>query len=223
MAVETSAAALRLLLVDDLALTRANLSGFLASQPDLEVVGQCGDAAEALEALERLRPDVVLIEQRLTGEAGRPFISCARQAGYEGRILVLAEPYHLEATLTVLQFGADAVFFKDNPPESLVKAIRFVAGGNAWLDPRVVRLLTERAYHADPVSFQLPLTDREQRVLRALSEGLTNRAIAERLGVSEGAVKASLRHLFRRLNVQNRSQLLRVALTGTRASGAPQV
>jgi DNA-binding NarL/FixJ family response regulator len=208
------ATGIRLVLVDDLVLLRESLSRYLSAEPDFEVAAECGSAAEGLDALTQSPVDVVVIDRRLLMVGKSHFIAAAYASGFRGKVLVLIEFSDLERSLAELQLGATGVFLKDSSPDLLAKAIRLVAGGNAWLDPRVINLLTDRAVHGQPKPFRVPLSKREEQVLAGLCEGLTNRRIAEKLEVSEGTVKATLRGLFRRAQVQTRSQLVRIALCG---------
>jgi DNA-binding NarL/FixJ family response regulator len=213
---------LRLLLLDDHGLFREALSRLLASEPDFEVVGQCATAAEALEVLRLASVDVVLLDLVLGKEPGIPFIPAARRAGYRGKILVVTAGLTGTESLKALHLGASGIFLKHNPPPMLTKAIRLVAGGEMWVDQRVIQLMAEGVHQREDQSFRKliaesirkRLTEREQRVLRAVVDGLTNRSIADGLGVSEGSVKATLQQLFEKTQVRTRSQLVRVAIEG---------
>ncbi len=205
--------------MDNLVLLRESLGRFLASEPDLEIAGECGTSAEALDILQRTPVDVTIIENRLLSECGPHFMLAARHGGYAGKVLVIADVPDLEDALGVLKLGASGIFPKDNPPHLLARAIRLVAGGNAWLDQRVVGILVQRVSQPRAGSFSVPLSERERRVLDGLCDGLTNRGIGVQLGISEGTVKATLRRLFRRVKAQNRSQLVRMALGGSGGLG----
>ena len=109
------------------------------------------------------------------------------------------------------------MFLKHNSPGTLAQAIRLVAGGEMWLDPKVIQLMADGVHHREDVNIRALLTEREQRVLRGIFEGLTNKEIAGQLGVSEGAVKATLQQLFQKTHVRTRSQLVRIALEGSLA------
>jgi DNA-binding NarL/FixJ family response regulator len=202
----------RLLLVDDHVLFRESLGRLLSSEPDFEVVGQCGSAAEALEFLGKAPVDLALLDFNLPDLPGGEVVRSARASGYSGRILIVTGAIDATQSLSVLQQGAAGIFLKHNPVESLLRAIRLVAAGDAWLDPKVIQYLAAGAPGGGDRSFQNALTARENQVLAGVLEGLTNVKIAARLGLTEGAVKSTLQQLFEKTNVRTRSQLVRVAV-----------
>ena len=205
---------IRLVLIDDHVLFRESLGRLFASEPDLEVVGQCARIAEVLAVLQRSSVDLMLLDFNLGTERGTDLITAARQAGYAGKILMVTAAMDAEESLRVLHLGASGIFLKHNSPAALTKAIHLVAGGEVWLDRHIVQLMAERIPPTESEGFGTPLTAREEQVLQGVLEGSTNRRIADDLGVSEGAVKAAIQQLFRKTGVRTRSQLVRVALEG---------
>ena len=203
---------IRLLLLDDHVLFREGLSRLLASEPDFEMVGNCGTSAEALEVLRGSPVDIVLLDFDLGDDHGSQFIAAARRAGYPGKILMVTAGMDAAESSIALQLGASGIFLKHNSPVTLAKAIRLVASGEMWMDQRVIHLMADGIHRREGVGFQKVLTEREQQVLRGIFEGLTNKEIAARLGVSESAVKATLQQLFQKTRVRTRSQLVRIAL-----------
>jgi DNA-binding NarL/FixJ family response regulator len=205
---------IRLLLLDDHTLFRESLSRLLASEPDFEMAGHCGTSAEALAILRRSPVDVVLLDFDLGDDHGSQFISTARQAGCEAKILMVTAGMDAAESSTALRLGASGIFLKHNSPGTLARAIRLVAGGEVWVDQKVIHLMADEVQH-DVQDYRKLLTEREQRVLQGIFEGLTNKEIAAGLGVSEGAVKATLQQLFQKTHVRTRSQLVRIALEGS--------
>jgi DNA-binding NarL/FixJ family response regulator len=205
---------IRLLLLDHHVLFRESLSRLLAAESDFEIVGQCGSCAEAIEKLRQVRADIVLLDFDLGHDRGNQFISSARRAGYAGKILAVTEKTSAAEASSALQLGASGIFLKHNSPGSLVRVIRSVAAGELFVDQKVIHLMADGVHQRDDGDHKI-LTPREQQVLQLVLEGLTNKRIAERLGVSEGAVKATLQRLFRKRRVRTRSQLVRVALEDT--------
>jgi DNA-binding NarL/FixJ family response regulator len=203
---------IRLLLLDDHVLFREGLSRLLASEPDFELVGNCGNSAEALELLRRVTADVVLLDFDLGDDHGSQFISSAHQAGYHGKFLMITAGMTATESSIALQLGASGIFLKHNSPVTLAKAIRLVAGGEMWLDQRVIKSMAEGLHQREETGVRRLLTEREQEVLRGIFEGLSNKEIAVQIGVSEGAVKATLQQLFQKTRVRTRSQLVRIAL-----------
>lgn len=203
---------IRLLLLDDHILFREGLNRLLASEADFRMVGHCGTSAEAIELLRRRPVDVVLLDFDLGEDHGSQFISAARQAGYAGKFLMLTAGMTATESSIALQLGASGVFLKHNSPATLARAIRLVADGDMWVDQRVLQLMADGVHQRQDQDVRAQLTEREQQVLRGIFEGLTNKEIAAQIGVSEGAVKATLQQLFQKTRVRTRSQLVRIAL-----------
>jgi DNA-binding NarL/FixJ family response regulator len=203
----------RLLLVIDLPLFRESLGRQLRLESDLQVIGEYGSATEGLEALQRFTADVVLLDCGGADEAAR-FVTAVTETGYHGKVLVLASEKDRMSLFRPLRAGAAGVFWKHSSLDSLPRAIRQVAAGEAWIDLDVLQLLAASVPEGESQALLTLLTEREQEVLRGVLDGLTNRAIASRIGGSEGAVKAVIREVFRKAGVRTRSQLMRVALLG---------
>lgn len=202
----------RLLLVDDHILFREGLSRLLAAEPDFEIVGSCGTAAEALEVLKGATVDLVLLDFDLGEEHASQLISSARRQGFEGKILMVTAGMSANESSIAIQLGASGIFLKQNSPGTLTRAIRMVVGGEAWVDEKVMRLLAAAVDEHEDQSSVKVLTRREQQVLQGVFEGLTNKEVAAQLGVTESAVKATLQQLFQKTGVRTRSQLVRIAL-----------
>jgi DNA-binding NarL/FixJ family response regulator len=203
---------IRLLLLDDHVLFREGLSRLLVSEPDFELVALCGSPAEALDVLSHSAVDIVLLDFDLEDETGTRFISAARAAGYQGKVLmVTAGMNELDSSLA-WRLGISGIFLKHSSPATLLEAIRTVAEGGLWIDKKVAPPPSKPASHASAVSAADRLTPREQQVLRSVMEGLTNKEIGHRIGVSLSSVKATLQHLFEKTGVRTRSQLVRIAI-----------
>ncbi len=203
---------IRLLLLDDHILFREGLSRLLASEPDFEMAGHCGTSAEALGLLRHAEVDIVLLDFDLGEDHGSEFISAARKAGYEGKFLMITAGMSATESSIALQLGAAGIFLKHNSPTVLAQAIRTVAEGGMWVDPKIIRLMADGVHQTVEQGVRKHLTEREQEVLRGIFEGLSNKEIASQLNVTEGAVKATLQQLFQKTGVRTRSQLVRIAL-----------
>jgi len=206
---------IRLLLVDDHILFRDGLSRLLALEPDLEVVTCCGTTAEALDTVGREPVDMVLLDYDLGEDHGSHFLSSARRAGYLGKVLMVTAGMTAKESSTALRLGASGIFLKHNSPGTLAKAVRLIMGGEIWVDPKVIQLMADRVDQREDERVSPLLTEREQQVLRGIFEGLSNKEIGAQLGVTDGAVKATLQQLFQKTGVRTRSQLVRIALEGS--------
>jgi DNA-binding NarL/FixJ family response regulator len=213
----------KLLLVDDHVLFREGLSRLLASEPDCEIVGACGSSAEALQILKGTPVDIVLLDYDLTQDRAAQLIAAAHRTGFTGKILMVTAGMSAKESSSVLKLGVSGIILKHNPPGSLATAIRRVASGELWLDPKIVQLMADEVHQApEEAPANLTLTDRERQVLQGVFEGLANKEIAARLGITEGAVKSGLQQLFQKTHVRTRSQLVRMALEGSLGlSGKP--
>jgi two-component system, NarL family, nitrate/nitrite response regulator NarL len=219
---EPAAGKIRLLLMDALGLFRASLGRYLSSESGFEVAGECASPAEALEILNGAvghAVDVVLLDFDLGTEHADDFIPAARNAGYQGRFLIVAGVADTRNSALAIRLGASGVFLKSEPPERLVQAIRLVASGDIWVDRKVIRLLADQVLDTWPESginiSGERLSEREQKVLQAIVAGLSNRKIGASIGMSESSVKNIIQHLFARTGVRTRSQLVRMALEGS--------
>jgi two-component system, NarL family, nitrate/nitrite response regulator NarL len=211
---------IRLLLVDDHILFRQSLSRLLASERDFEVVADCGTGDEALEILERSPVDVVLLDFDLGQASGGqliagPLIAASRRAGYPARVLMVTAGMTAGESSRAIRLGGSGIFLKHGSPSALAQAIRLIAGGAMWVDPHIIQEMAERVDRQENQTERRALTEREQHVLQGVFEGLANKEIGARLGVSESAVKATLQQLFRKTGVRTRSQLVRIALEGS--------
>ena len=202
----------RLLLVDDHILFREGLSRLLGSEPDFEIAGDCGTSAEALRILQETRVDVVLLDYDIGTGQGAQLISTARRSGYTGKILMVTAGMSAKESSVALKLGASGIFLKHNSPGSLAKAIRLVISGEMWVDQKVIQSMADEVQQSERATPMPMLTEREQQVLQGVFEGLANKEIASKLGITEGAVKACMQQLFEKTQVRTRSQLVRIAL-----------
>jgi two-component system nitrate/nitrite response regulator NarL len=212
----------RLVLLADHGLFLASLGRSLASEPDLELAGECGTSAEALEVLNGSTVDVVLLDFEVGMERGNDFISAARQAGYAGQFLILVGSTDVRTLATALKASVSGVFLKSETLHRLLEAIRLVRNGGIWIDQRIIQLLADQLVDR-PARLGCErsngcLEERERNVLLGIVEGLTNRKIGANLGISESCVKNVLQRLFSKTGAKTRSQLVRVALDGSLGS-----
>ena len=190
---------LRLVVVDDHPIVRDGLAGIFALEEDIDVVGQAGSGPEALAVVAERDPDLVLMDLRMPGGDGFAAIRQLRERGGRPRVLVLTT-YDTERDIRrAMAAGADGYLLKDLPRDQIVAAVRELMNGS----PRT---------HIDaPHGSQLSLTDRETDVLALVADGLTNRAVARKLGISEATVKTHLAHVYTKLGVLDRATAVREA------------
>jgi two-component system, NarL family, nitrate/nitrite response regulator NarL len=203
---------IRLLLVDDHILFREGLHRLLASEPDLDVVADCGTTDDACAIVRECAIDVVLLDFDLGGHQPMHCLTALQHAGYTGRILMVTAGMSPIQSSAALRGGASGVFLKNGSPGLLAQAIRLVANGATWFDQRLLQQIAGGSAEPSTPSPSAPLTTRQREVLEAVFAGLANKEIAVRLAISESAVKAALQQLFQKTGVRTRSQLVRIAL-----------
>jgi DNA-binding NarL/FixJ family response regulator len=213
---------IKVLLVDDQTLIRQGIRLLLEIEPDIQVVGQAGDGGAALEQVEALHPDVVLMDVRMPGMDGVAATRELSRRHPEVKVIILTTFEDDETVFEGLQAGASGYLLKDISSEEMAQAVRKVAAGEALIEPRLTRkVLAEFSRLAAvtgqrpgsrpasvPGSLPVPLTEREQEVLQALARGFSNREIADLLVITEGTVKNHVSNLIDKLGVRDRTQAI---------------
>jgi two-component system, NarL family, response regulator LiaR len=198
---------IRVLIADDHAVVRRGLRTFLELQDGIEVVGEAEDGEEAVDAAERLSPDVVLVDLVMPRVDGITAIRRIRQGASAARVIVLTSFLDDDKLLPAVRAGAAGYLLKDVQPQELVGAIRTVYAGEALLHPAAAaRLMAEVAAGGERNDARSLLTRRELEVLDLVARGLPNKLIARELGVSEKTVKTHVGNLLRKLGVTDRTQ-----------------
>lgn len=201
---------IRVLIVDDQPVVRAGVARILGPDDGFEVVAECGDGDEVVDAVARHRPDIVLIDVRMRRVGGVTATRRLREVSAEPPVLVLTTFDDDDALWGALDAGAAGFILKDASAEDLISAARAVAGGAAWLDRRV----TPRVLHAFRANVRPrlaqavridQLTEREHDVLRHMARGETNTEIGAALIVSEATVKTHVGSIFAKLGVRDRA------------------
>ena len=197
----------RILLCDDHELVRKGLRTVLAEVPGYEVVGEAGDAAEAVRETARLAPDIVLMDVRLPGRSGIEACRDIRSAHPETRVLMLTSFADDDALFSSIVAGAAGYLLKQVRGTDLVGAIREVAAGRSLLDPRVTaRVLSRLRGEGGGRAGVTELTPQEGRILDLVAEGLTNRQIADRVFLAEKTIKNYVSNILLKLGVSRRAE-----------------
>jgi DNA-binding NarL/FixJ family response regulator len=201
---------LRLVIADDEEMVRSGLRMVIEGQTDLAVVGEAADGREAVEAVRRTKPDVVLMDIRMPGMDGIQATARLLEQIPAPRVVMLTTFDDDRTLYEALRAGASGFLLKVSPPEQLVDAIRAVGSGHALIDPHVTRRVLESfaqmpAAHETPVALE-ELTPREEEVLRLLARGLSNREIASELIISEATAKTHVARVLGKLDLRDRAQ-----------------
>jgi DNA-binding NarL/FixJ family response regulator len=214
----------KVFLVDDHEVVRRGLVDLLASDPDLEIIGEAGTASEAMVRIPAMQPDVAVLDVRLPDGNGIELCRDLLSLLPELRCLMLTSFLSDEAMLEAILAGASGYVVKDIKGMELARAIKDVGAGRSLLDTRAAALLMAKlrndAERKDPLS---GLTDQERTLLGLLSEGLTNRQIAVRMFLAEKTVKNYVSRLLAKLGMERRTQAAVFASKLEQQSGSPTV
>jgi DNA-binding NarL/FixJ family response regulator len=205
---------IRVLVADDQSLVRAGFRMLLADQPDIDVVAEAVNGAEAVEKAARFHPTVILMDIRMPELDGLHATRRILAADPAARVLILTTFDLDEYIYEALSAGASGFVLKDDPPEQLLAAIRTVAAGDALLSPavtkRVIRQFTRVPRPTPPAGVE-ELTEREQEVFRLIVDGLSNAEIGAQLFISDTTVKTHVTHVLQKLGLRDRVQAVVMA------------
>lgn len=200
----SAAAKARVLLVDDHAILRTGVANIINQEPDLHVVAEAENGADAISAYERHRPDVTLLDLRMPVMEGVEVVRQIRERDPRARVIILTTYDTDDEISQALKAGAKAYVLKDISADGLVGCIRDVLAGKTYLAPAAAAKLAEGVT-------RVQLTPREMATLRLLADGKANKEIANELDISERTVKTHLAHLFEKLGVTSRTEAIKVA------------
>jgi two-component system NarL family response regulator len=192
------------LIVDDHALLRTGVANIINHEPDLQVVAEASNGLEAVDAFERHRPDVTLLDLRMPVMEGVETVRRIRERDPQAKVIVLTTYDTDEDIARALKAGAKAYILKDIAADALISCIHDVLKGKTYLAPSAAAKLAERVT-------KIQLTPRELATLRSMAQGRSNKEVASELGISERTVKTHLGHLFQKLGVTSRTEAVRVA------------
>ncbi|MDE3090822.1 MAG: response regulator transcription factor [Chloroflexota bacterium] len=207
---------MRILLADDHEIVRRGLQMVLSLEKDFEVVGEASSGAEAVARAKELRPDLVLMDLKMRTMDGAAATRMIKHAQPETRVLILTGIEADEEIMHALEAGADGYVLKEVSPDELIRAIRVIGAGEAYLQPTVTKNLI-RKMHATPAraeaTSQHPaLTARECEILRLMATSATYREIAAQLVVSEETIRSHTKNILAKLGQPNRTQAVMLAL-----------
>lgn len=206
---------IRLLLVDDHQIVRAGLRMLFMAEPDIEIVGEANNAAEALEAVRALEPDVVLMDVAMPGISGIEATRRIKDANPDVKVLALTMHEDEQYFFEMLNAGASGYMPKRAAPDDLVSAIRVVNQGEVYLYPSLAKLLVKDFLGRSEAGVESAadiLTPREREILTQIAEGYTNREIAQQLTISHKTVDRHRENIMRKLNLHSRVELVKYAI-----------
>lgn len=204
---------IQILIVDDHAILREGLRALIATEPGMKVVGEAADGLQAVQLALSLKPDVILLDLVMPRKDGLATILDLKQEGSEAHILVLTSYLEDDQVFPALKAGALGYLLKDTGPDELLQAIRQVHKGEVSLHPVIARKVISELNRPSTLPLTPnPLTPRELEVLTLVARGLSNREVAEKLGISERTARTHVSNILSKLHLANRLQATLYAL-----------
>ncbi len=202
----------RILLADDHAIFRAGLSALLSGQPEFEIVGEASDGEEALKLVEKLKPDILLLDLAMPKKGGMEVLEALSESGNGVRTIVLSAEAEGKDVSRAFELGARGLVLKDSAATTLFKSVHTVMAGQYWVGRKAVSTLIQTLkQYGESVKNDKPknygLTPREMEIIRAVVSGYPNKEIAQKFKISEQTVKHHVTNIFDKLGVYNRHEL----------------
>jgi len=197
---------IRLVLADDHPIVLSGLQQFFDRQEDMLVVGSATSADGAVAAVRAHEPDVLVLDLRMPGTSGIDALRTLGAAPSATRAVLLTAAIRDEEVVEAVQLGARGIVLKESSPESLLECVRRVHAGEQWIDHDTLAKAFDRVVH--PAGAATALTPRELEIVRMVAGGLRNRAIADRLSITEGTVKVHLHNIYEKMGVDGRLELV---------------
>ena len=201
---------IRLVLADDHPIVLHGLQRLFERYPDLSVVAACADGASTIEAVRTLRPDILVLDLRMTGQSGLDVLRVLSRERLPGRAILLTAAVRDDEVVEAMQLGAMGIVLKDASPDTLIDCIRRVHNGEQWIERETVTRAFKTVLDRESASTEAEatLTPREIEIVRMVAKGLRNKAIAEQLAISEGTVKVHLHNIYQKFSVDGRLELV---------------
>lgn len=197
----------KLLIVDDHTVVRRGIEMIISTEPGLNVIGEAKDGQEAFDKVKELQPDIVLMDLNMPKLNGIEAIMRIKEGSPKTKVLVLTAYLDSERVSAAMEAGADGYTLKEVDGHNLIEAIRFVSQGGMSLHPQAAQFLFRSAKPAEPEpTEEINLTDRELNVLELITQGLSNKKIAEQLNLSIGTIKSHVSSILGKLNVTSRTE-----------------
>jgi two-component system nitrate/nitrite response regulator NarL len=212
---EPCAQQISVVVADDHPVVLRGITEILRAQPDISVVAACSCGRDATAAIQQFAPDVAVLDIVMPDLNGFDVLSSIKRQGFKTRVVILTAVATEDRVLAAMTRGAKGLLFKDAAPDDLVDCVREVAKGKLWFpnDPVGAPREHETGRHADSKYSIGELTPRERQITLLVSEGLTDKLVAEQLNLAEGTVKSHLHHIYRKLGIPNRTALSALAIT----------
>lgn len=209
----TTEGTIHVLVADEQGLVRKGVCALLAAEPGIDLVGETGAPGEAMVLVEQQNPDVVVLDLTMFPDDGIRAIQQITARHPASRVLVLTNAISDDRMLAAIKAGAKGFLLKSCEPQDLLRAIREVRGGGAWLHPAIAHRLLGEIYHAGHNSpVQDALTEREMDVLRLVAHGYNNQQIADELSICEGTARVHVSNILSKLHLSSRTQAALYAL-----------
>lgn len=192
-----------ILLVDDHPMMRRGMRQLLELEDDFEIVGEASHGGEALEQVELLHPELILLDNNMPTMNGLQTLKRLRELNFPGKILIFTVSDSEDDIRDAMRLDADGYLLKDMEPELLIQSIRDALNGSLVVSPTLTRVLAQ-ALRSPHTSSQIDLTDRERQVLKTIAAGHSNKVIGHKLGITEGTVKVHVKNLLHKLGLRSR-------------------
>jgi DNA-binding NarL/FixJ family response regulator len=201
---------IRLVLADDHPVVLHGLQGLFERHQEFEVLATCATAAEALTAVQSLRPDVLVLDLRLPDRSGIDVLRTMAEEKASCRTVLLTAAIDDRQAVEVVRLGAKGIVLKESSPDVLLECVRRVHRGEEWIEQEVLAGAFGHVVRGDAAIREAnrTLTPRETEIVRMVVQGLRNKAVAERLSISEGTVKIHLHHIYEKLGIDGRLELV---------------
>jgi DNA-binding NarL/FixJ family response regulator len=201
---------IRLVLADDHPIVLDGLESLFRLEPDFEVVARCANGEESLKAVRRHRPDVLLLDIHMPGKDGLTVLRELQREKVPTKVVLLAAALEEEDVLEALRLGVRGMVLKEQAPQTVVRCVRQVHAGEPWIETYAFgrALHTRLQREAGERETARVLTPREIEMVRMVARGLRNKEMSERLAIREGTVKIHLHHIYRKLQVESRVELI---------------